>query len=142
MTNTYVPILLVEDDDVDAENVVRAFKRLKVQNPVIRAVDGIEALTTLRGSKGTQPLPEPHLILLDLNLPRMGGIEFLQTIRQDESFKNSIVIVLTASHRVEDEIATAAYQVAGYIAKLVDGFGFAEVIKLLNQLQDSLITSS
>lgn len=135
MSTPYAYILLIEDDNIDAEIVVRAFKRLKIQNPIVRVVDGVDALAKLRGSRDVQPLPAPYLILLDLNLPRMNGLEFLQIIRQDEKLKRSVVIVLTVSSRDEDKIAAASYQVIDYIEKRSDGFGFLEIIQSLNRLQ-------
>ncbi|RUP22418.1 response regulator, partial [Methylobacterium sp.] len=76
-----VNILLVDDDEVDVQGLKRAFKKSKIGNPITVARDGIEALEILRGQNGRERLPKPHLVLLDLNMPRMNGIEFLEAVR-------------------------------------------------------------
>jgi len=135
MPNAYPNILLIEDDDVDAEALIRAFKQHQAPNQLTHVVDGIEALAVLRGDQAKPPLPEPHLILLDLNLPRMSGLEFLSIIRQDEKLKHDIVFVLTTSNFDGDKFAAYIHNVAGYILKESPGYGFAELIHFLNQYQ-------
>ena len=80
----------VVDDEVDAEVVVRAFKKQKVSNPLTIVPSGVEALATLRGKVGHTPLSRPYLILLDINMPRMNGIEFLKELRQDQELCQKI----------------------------------------------------
>jgi CheY-like chemotaxis protein len=126
-----VHILLVEDDEVDAEAVVRAFRKQKIANPFTVVSDGVEALKVLRGEGGYEPLPRPYLILLDINMPRMNGIEFLQAIRQDPVLKRSIVFVLTTSDRDEDKMAAYDEQIAGYLLKNRAGEDFMDMISLL-----------
>src|ERR1700733_10331121 len=92
-------ILLVDDDEIDVMNVRRAFEKGKIENPLFHAGDGIEALEVLRG--GTMP-PERRLVLLDLNMPRMNGIEFLRELRADPVHGLSPVIVLTTSNADKD----------------------------------------
>ena len=87
MISPTVHILLVEDDEIDAEAVVRAFRRQKIANPLTIVQDGIEALNALRGEGGHKKLLSPYIILLDINLPRMNGIEFLQALRTDPVLK-------------------------------------------------------
>ncbi|MEZ4869208.1 MAG: response regulator [Caldilineaceae bacterium] len=128
-------ILLVEDDDVDAEAVVRAFKKQQIDYPFTIVANGIEALTVLRG-EGEQSLPTPYIILLDLNMPRMNGIEFLGELRQDERLKRSVVFVLTTSNRDEDKLAAYNKQVAGYILKSRTGEDFRHMITLLQSYHD------
>jgi CheY-like chemotaxis protein len=94
--------------------------------------DGIEALKALRGTDGYEPLPRPYMILLDLNLPRMNGLEFLQTLRQDDHLKRSIVFVLTTSDRHEDMVAAYDKQVAGYFLKSRAGEDFMNVVDMLD----------
>src|SRR3569832_1899639 len=82
MKGNSVSVLLVEDDDVDAMSVTRAFKKLKVVNPLHRAENGLQALNKLRGAQGEQKLtPLPKIIMLDINMPRMNGLEFLHELR-------------------------------------------------------------
>ncbi|WP_166368308.1 response regulator [Psychromonas sp. SA13A] len=124
-----VSILLVEDDDIDAKAVERGFAKLKLANPIIRTKNGLEALELLR-----QPdaIPRPYLILLDLNMPIMGGLEFLKIIRQDEELKNTIIFVLTTSSADQDLVAAYNENIAGYIVKSDVKGGFDKVIKLLD----------
>ena len=92
MSDRMLNILLVEDDEVDVMNVRRAFERNNVSNPLYVAGNGLEALEMLRD--GTVPA-ERRLILLDLNMPKMNGIEFLQALRADPELASSSVVVLT-----------------------------------------------
>jgi CheY-like chemotaxis protein len=127
-----VHILLVEDDDVDAEVVIRAFRRQQIDNPFTIVRNGVEALDVLRGTGGRTRLPRPYLILLDINMPKMNGIEFLQEIRKDVELKRSIVFVLTTSNNDEDKMAAYNEQIAGYLLKSNAGDDFRNVIKLLD----------
>jgi CheY-like chemotaxis protein len=127
-----IHILLVEDDEVDAEAIVRAFRKQKIANPVTIVSDGIEALEVLRGTGENERLPRPYLILLDINMPRMNGIEFLQVLRQDQELERSIVFMLTTSNRDEDKLAAYDEQIAGYLVKARAGEEFADVINMLN----------
>jgi CheY-like chemotaxis protein len=127
-----VHILLVEDDDVDAEAILRAFRKQKIGNPVTVVSDGIEALDVLRGVGGRAKLPYPYLILLDISMPRMTGLEFLQTIRQDPHLERSIVFVLTTSERDEDKLAAYQEQIAGYLVKSQAGVDFTKLVTMLN----------
>ncbi|WP_299662804.1 response regulator [uncultured Psychromonas sp.] len=124
-----VSILLVEDDDIDAKAVERGFAKLKLANPIIRTKNGLEALELLRQPDAIQ---RPYLILLDLNMPIMGGLEFLKIIRQDEELKNTIIFVLTTSSADQDLVAAYNENIAGYIVKSDVKGGFDKVIKLLD----------
>ncbi len=130
-----INILLVEDDEVDVMNVKRAFKKYKITNPLYIAGNGVEALSMLRSQKGQPPqVPENRrLILLDLNMPKMNGLEFLHEIRQDEELKRTPVIVLTTSDEDKDRIEAYNLNVAGYILKPVTFANFAEVMVALNK---------
>lgn len=130
--NKPVHILLVEDDDVDAEAIVRAFHKQRIANPISHVSDGIEALAALRGDGEKERLPRPYLILLDINMPRMNGIEFLQALRQDKELERSIVFMLTTSNRDEDKLAAYDEQIAGYLLKARAGEEFADLISMLN----------
>ncbi|SCM78498.1 Response regulator rcp1 [uncultured Sporomusa sp.] len=131
MRDKSMNILLIEDDEVDIMNVERAFKRINLTNPLYIARDGVEALAMLRGQNGKAIVPWPRLILLDINMPRMNGIEFLHEIRQDPTLKMITVIVLTTSNEERDVVAAYQFNVAGYIIKPVS---FEEFVKTLGAL--------
>ena len=135
MEERIINILLVEDDEVDVMNVQRAFKKYKITNPLFLAGNGVEALAMLRSQNGQPPeVPENRrLILLDLNMPKMNGLEFLHEIRQDEKLKRTPVIVLTTSDEDKDRIEAYNLNVAGYILKPVTFTNFAEVMVALNK---------
>ncbi len=135
MQERVINILLVEDDEVDVMNVKRAFKKYKITNPLYIAGNGIEALAMLRGQNGQPPeVPENRrLILLDLNMPKMNGLEFLHELRQDSELKRTPVIVLTTSDEDRDRIEAYDLNVAGYILKPVTFANFAEVMVALNK---------
>lgn len=135
MVERVINILLVEDDEVDVMNVKRAFKKYKITNPLYVAGNGIEAFEMLRSHNNTPPeVPETRrLILLDLNMPKMNGIEFLHRIRDDEVLKRTPVIVLTTSDEDRDRIEAYNLNVAGYILKPVTFANFAEVMVALNK---------
>lgn len=110
-------ILLVEDDRVDIMTVQRAMKKIDVSNPLYVARTGVEALGMLRGDGFPRIEPMPSLILLDLNLPKMGGIEFLKELRADPELSTLQVIVLTSSNEPGDRAAAFKYEVDDYIVK-------------------------
>ncbi len=110
-------ILLVEDDRVDIMTVQRALRKTNISNPLYVARTGVEALGMLRGDGFPRIEPTPSLILLDLNLPKMGGIEFLKELRADPLLKNMQVKVLTSSNEPGDRAAAFEYEVDDYIVK-------------------------
>ena len=126
-----VQLLHVEDDDLCLMGLNRAFKAAKIANPVNFAHDGVEALEMLRGTNGRPRLPRPFLILLDLNMPRMDGIEFLKELRKDEELKKSIVFIMTTSAADEDKVKAYNLGVAGYILKSNPANAFLEATALL-----------
>jgi CheY-like chemotaxis protein len=118
MLNSDETILLVEDDRVDIMTVQRALKKNQISNPLQIARTGLEALQMLRGEAGFDKLsPPPGLILLDLNLPKMSGIEFLRELRGDPELKELRIIVLTSSNEPSDRAAAFRYDVDDYIVK-------------------------
>lgn len=127
-------ILLVEDDDVDAEIVQRMLRLEGMKYPFRLACDGVEALQILRGEGGHEPMPHPYLILLDLNLPRMNGIEFLQVLRQDPTLKDSPVLVLTTSEQHRDKTAAYNQQIAGYFVKSQITEELVDIIKTFDSV--------
>lgn len=128
---TGTQILLVDDDDVDVDMIQRALERSHVASPVTVARDGLEALEVLRGGPDRPPLPRPYLILLDLDMPRMNGLEFLDELRADARLKDSVVFVLTTSSRGRDVAAAYQRHVAGYMVKQDAQPGFPELVGLL-----------
>lgn len=109
--------LLVEDDEVDVMFIKRLFKKHDILNSLYRAENGIEALEMLRGENGKEKISCPCIMLIDINMPKMDGFEFLQEIRKDSELNNNIVFILTTSFQ-ETDIATAyKLNVAGYFLK-------------------------
>lgn len=125
-----INILLVEDDQVDVMNIRRAFEKNRITNPLWIARDGVEALEMLEGGK--VPVHQ-LLVLLDLNMPRMSGIELLREIRDRDKLKHLPVVVLTTSDDERDRIDAYNLNVAGYILKPVTFFNFVEAMATLNK---------
>ena len=126
--NEKISILLVEDDHVDIMTIKRAFKDIKITNPVNVCENGLEALDFLRNPQKQFP----GVILLDLNMPKMNGIEFLQEIKDDEQFKSIPVVVLTTSKEEQDKVESFKLGVAGYMIKPVDYMQFVEIIRTIH----------
>jgi CheY-like chemotaxis protein len=128
MKITNKPILLVEDDRVDIMTVMRALKEIRVTNPLVNKENGEDALSYLRDSGNVKPC----IILLDLNMPVMNGIEFLQVIKRDDALKRIPVVVLTTSEEQQDKVNSFDLGVAGYMAKPVDYRQFVEVMRSID----------
>ncbi len=126
-TSEEVTLLLVEDDDVDAMTIQRSFKTNRIGNPIVRAYDGLAALDMLRNGD----VPSPYVILLDMQMPRMNGLEFLEKIRADEALKHSVVFVLTTSKAEEDITASYKQHIAGYFVKNESGENFIDLVNVL-----------
>ena len=126
MSNGLLNIFLVEDDEVDVMNVKRAFAQNNIRNPLFVARDGVEALEKLRSG-------ERRVVLLDLNMPRMNGIEFLREVRNDPALCSTAVVVLTTSKNEQDRINAYNLNVAGYLVKPVTFTNFCEVMVALNK---------
>lgn len=122
-----VTLLLIEDDDIDAMSITRAFQKMHIGNDIMRACDGQEGLELLRSGA----VPSPFIILLDLQMPRLNGLEFLAEIRQDPKLDKSIVFVLTTSKSDEDITASYKKNIAGYFVKEKVGDGFLDIINVL-----------
>lgn len=123
-------ILLVEDDQVDVMNVKRAFEKNRIANPLYVAGNGIQALEMLRSG---QVPAERRIVLLDLNMPKMNGIEFLRELRADAELQLTPVVVLTTSNDERDKIDAYNLNVAGYLLKPVTFINFVEVMAALNK---------
>ncbi len=133
LTKSNTQILLVDDDIVDIMAVKRAFRVNKIENQVHVAHDGIEALQMLR-ERPTR-IVQPYVILLDLNMPRMNGVEFLRELRADPEHNQSTVFVLTTSQAEADVVAVREQGVAGYIVKSSIGGDMAQLVRLLDEAQ-------
>jgi CheY-like chemotaxis protein len=128
MRNAHKPVLLVEDDSIDAMTVRRAFRDLKLGNPLAHATNGEEALEYLQHQEN----PRPCVILLDLNMPRMNGVEFMRAVKVDAALKKIPIIVLTTSRDDRDIIESYKLSAAGYIIKPVDYKKFVEAIRTID----------
>jgi CheY-like chemotaxis protein len=122
-------VVLIDDDDVDVMNVRRAFERNHITNPLHVATNGLEGLELLRsGIVGTR-----RIVLLDLNMPRMNGFEFLAAIRADPVLQPTTVVVLTTSNEERDKVEAYKKNVAGYLLKPVTFTKFVEMMATLNK---------
>ena len=122
-----VTLLVVEDDDIDFMTIERSFSRERIANSIIRARHGEEALSLL----ANDAVPSPYVILLDLQMPKMGGLEFLEQVRGNKNTANAIVFVLTTSDDEQDILNSYAKNVAGYFVKEEAGKEFIEIVSLL-----------
>lgn len=125
-----INLLLVEDDDIDVMTVRRAFEKGNIVNPLFVAGDGVEALTMLR--EGHLPA-ERRLVLLDLNLPRMSGVEFLREVRRDPALQAIPVVILTTSNEDRDRVEAFQLNVAGYLLKPVTFSAFVDLMVTINR---------
>ena len=123
-----IPILLIEDDDDDVRLTERAFKKSGIDNLLYVTHDGEEALEYLRSESDGRPC----VILLDLNMPKMNGIELLKIIKDDEELKVIPVVVLTTSQEQQDKVESFKLSVAGYMLKSVDYKRFVDTIRAVN----------
>jgi CheY-like chemotaxis protein len=130
MDDRMLNILLVEDDEVDVMTVKRAFAKNNISNPLFVASNGIEALELLR----KEDIPgKRRLILLDVNMPKMNGIEFLRELRADPKLQQASVVMMTTSNEERDRIDAFKLNVAGYLLKPVTFQQFAEVMSTINK---------
>ena len=127
MKSSNQPILLVEDDQVDVLTTRRALRELHVTNPLVVCENGEEGLAYLRGAADP-----PCIVLLDLNMPVMNGIEFLENVKSDERLRRIPTVVLTTSEEQEDKVRTFDLGIAGYMAKTVDYRRFVEVMRSID----------
>lgn len=122
------PILLVEDDLVDSMTVKRSLRDLNIANKLEIVDDGETALDFLRNPKNEKPC----IILLDLNMPRMNGIEFLEIVKQDKLLKSIPVVILTTSKEEQDKVRSFDLGIVGYIVKPADYIQFIEVVRTID----------
>lgn len=122
-------VLIAEDNDIDAERITRCAARRGLQNPLIRAQDGLEALEVLRGDDHRGPLEVPNVVLLDLNMPRMSGLEFLAELRDDPELSETPVVVLTTSELPSDIAEAKRLRADGYLTKPITPEQLCDVIQ-------------
>lgn len=131
-------LLLIEDDRVDTEAIVRGFRRHDLDVPVFRVPDGEAALEALRGD-GLPRVPDPRLVLLDLNLPRMNGFEFLKALRADASISHTPVFVITTSDEERDVREAYQHNVCAYFLKNESGEDFEHLAAVLRTFRDHVV---
>jgi two-component system response regulator len=127
-------ILLVDDDPNDVELTLRAFRNNPLGNRIVVARDGIEALDYLRGTgqhAGRDPAQLPQVVLLDLNLPVLDGLEVLRRIRAEERFRRLPVVILTSSNQDSDKLAGYGLGANSYVRKPVDFKEFSDAVTRL-----------
>ena len=136
---TQVPILLVEDDEFDVNSIRGAFSENQLTNPIAVAKDGIDALEKLRGTNGQTRLnPFPRVIMLDINMPRMNGIEFLRELRADPLFHNLLVFMFASTDYEKDIISSYNLNISGYIKKPLNFDNLTKTIFELNSFWSQL----
>jgi CheY-like chemotaxis protein len=138
MSSPRLSVLLVEDDDVDAEAVLRSLRRSQVPVDVVWVEDGQEALEVLRGEHGYQTISRPLIVLLDLNMPRMDGFEFLHALRTDPALHDLVVFVLSTSEAETDRTRAYHENIAGYLVKSSVGTQFSRLARLLLSYQTAV----
>jgi len=132
-----IEVLLVEDDQGDILLTREALEHNKVSNRLHVVNDGEQALAFLRGESPYAEAPRPDLILLDLNLPRMGGLEVLREIKSDDGLRTIPVVILTTSEAEEDILYSYRLHANAYVAKPVD---FAQFISVVRQIDNFFVT--
>ena len=134
-----ITLMLVEDDDVDVYALKRAISKSGLNNPIVRAIDGQDALEKLRGQNGQDRVEKPYIILLDINMPRLNGLEFLNELKKDPQLWDSVVFVLSTSNDEKDKQAAFKHGVAGYICKSDYEQGFGPIFEMLDRYQSTSI---
>ena len=124
-----VTLVMIDDDDVDFMAFERALKELRIVNPIVRARNGREGLALLRDPTA---VPRPYIVLLDINMPQMSGLEMLTQVRADPSLRNAVIFVLTTSKSDEDRIAAYRNHIAGYIVKDQIEANFLDIVEMLD----------
>ena len=133
MGSKQINLLHIEDDSVDRMVIERALKKIEGIGTIHNATNGEEALDLLTGENGKQRLsPYPQIILLDINMPKMNGIEFLKELRADEALKSCSVFIMTTSNDEQDKFEAYKLNVAGYVLKPLSFEKFVSAVSILN----------
>jgi CheY-like chemotaxis protein len=130
---------VVDDDDVAAEAVVRGMRKHALDCPIVIAEDGMAALQILRGQHPTRQIAKPYLVLLDLNMPRMNGLEFLRELRSDGQLRGTVVFVLTTSGSDADRARAYQEFIAGYMVKSGLGPQLSGLARFLTEYRSSVL---
>ena len=133
-------VLLVDDDDVAAEAVVRGLRKHSMECPIVIAEDGGVGLQILRGTH-VRNIAKPYIVLLDLNMPRMNGLEFLRELRLDAALKGTVVFVLTTSGAQADRARAYEHSIAGYMVKSAVGPQFKRLARFLIEYRSTDLIS-
>lgn len=129
-----INFMLVDDDEIDIKDMQRTFKKNKIDNPIHVATNGLDALNKLLGKNGEKKLtPTPKIIILDINMPKMNGLEFIKNIRTHKKLKSLLVFILTTSNSEKDKLEAYNLNVAGYIVKPFQVSEFMEIISSLHR---------
>jgi CheY-like chemotaxis protein len=134
-----VPFLVVDDDEVSIMAIKRGFKKLEIRNPINIARDGQEALEILRGDSDRERLLPPYIVTLDINMPRMNGLEFLEIVRDDPELKEAVIFVLTTSDAASDIHTAYENNVAGYILKDNVNDSLTKALKMIGEYAELVI---
>ncbi|MFC3121715.1 response regulator [Agaribacter flavus] len=134
-----VTILMVEDDELDVEVFKRTLKKEHILNPFYNVTDGEEALSVLRGQHPDIQISKPYLLVMDINMPRMNGIECLSEIRQDPELKDTVVFFMTTSEDEQDMYEAYNLNVAGYMVKSNLGENFLKSVRMLDQYFHAIV---
>lgn len=132
MSDKSVNILLVEDDYLDIMNFERELKKINITYPIHVARNGREALSMLKGEGVEKITPAPSVILLDINMPKMNGIEFLTELRREPEFSHIPVFIMTTSNEETDRFAAQQLNVTGYIVKPLSFDNFESSVSSLD----------
>lgn len=128
-----IHFMLVDDDAIDIKDMQRTFRKNNIPNPLHVATNGLEALNKLLGQNGEKKIsPTPRIIILDINMPKMNGIEFMKNIRAQKQLKSLLVFILTTSNNEKDIMDAYNLNVAGYIVKPFQISDFMEIISSLH----------
>ncbi len=141
MTNA-VRFMFVDDDEISIMALQRGVKQLEISNTVQLAMNGVEAIAILNEAMLSYGSLPPYVVVLDLNMPKMGGLEFLEKIRNNENFKNLLVFVLTTSDAPCDIASAYGYKVAGYIVKDDSRNSYKETIAMIKAYSELVVLPS
>lgn len=134
-----VSILMVEDDELDVHAFKRCLKKERILNPFHSVINGEEALKALRGELPDVQIQRPLLVIMDINMPRMNGIECLKEIRKDEELKDTVVFIMTTSEADKDVYEAYNLNVAGYMVKTNLGDNFLRSVQMLDKYFHAIV---